>query len=352
MIPILDQFLGFFSYDLGVDLGTVNTLVNIRGKGIAIREPSIVAQHKKSRKVIAIGQEARKMLGRTPGGIAVIRPLHNGVISDYDTTLSLLSYFVKKVHEKPGKYFSIPRPRMVIGVCTLASEVERRALLDVAYASGARSAFLIEEPIAAAIGAELPILDPVGSMIVDIGGGTCEIAVISLGGVVVGKCLKIAGDTMDMDIIRYVRSRYGLAIGEKTAEEIKIALGNAYPTKLEKEMVIRGRDLEKGLPKSVRLSSVQVREALSQSISTIVAAIREAIEDAPPELAADIAERGIVFCGGGSLISGLPKLVSSETRMPVSVASEPLSCVAKGTCVILENSEFLKKLKMNRQTFR
>ena len=241
---------------------------------------------------------------------------------------------------------------MVIGVCTLASEVERRALLDVAYASGARSAFLIEEPIAAAIGAELPILDPVGSMIVDIGGGTCEIAVISLGGVVVGKCLKIAGDTMDMDIIRYVRSRYGLAIGEKTAEEIKIALGNAYPTKLEKEMVIRGRDLEKGLPKSVRLSSVQVREALSQSISTIVAAIREAIEDAPPELAADIAERGIVFCGGGSLISGLPKLVSSETRMPVSVASEPLSCVAKGTCVILENSEFLKKLKMNHQTFR
>lgn len=347
MIPVLDHFLGFFSQDLGVDLGTVNTLISIRGKGIAVREPSIVAQHKKSKKVIAIGQEAKKMLGRTPGGIIVVRPLRDGVISDYDTTLAMLSHFVKKIHERPGKYFSIPRPRIVISVPTQASEVERRALLDVAYAAGARSAFLIEEPIAAAIGAGLPVLDPVGSMIVDVGGGTCEIAVISLGGIVVGRSLKIAGDAMDMDIVRYVRSRYGLAIGEKTAEEVKIALGSAYPSKFEKEMVIRGRDLEKGLPKSVRLTSLQIREALSPSISTIVAAIRETAEDTPPELASDIAERGIVFCGGGTLISGLPKLVSSETKMPVSVASEPLSCVVRGTSIILDNSELLKKLKIN-----
>jgi len=352
MIPVIDHFLGYFSQDLGVDLGTVNTLIHVRGKGIVIREPSVVAQHKKTKKVLAIGGEAKKMLGRVPASIVVVRPLRDGVISDFDTTLAMLSHFVKKIHARPGKNFSIPRPRIVIGVPTEASEVERRALLDVAYAAGARSAYLIEEPIAAAIGAGLSVGEPVGSMIVDIGGGTCEIAVISLGGIVAGRFLKTAGDAMDADIVSYVRSRFGLAIGEATAEEIKIALGNAYPLKVEKETIIRGRDLEKGLPKSVRLTSVQVREALSTSLSTIVSAIKDTVEDSPPELSADIAERGIMLCGGGSLIPNFARLVSMEIKMPVSVAAEPLSCVVNGAVSILDNPELLKKLKINTSALR
>ena len=352
MIPVIDHFLGYFSQDLGVDLGTVNTLIKVRGKGIVIREPSIVAQHKKTKKILAIGSEAKKMLGRTPGGIVVIRPLRDGVICDFDTTLAMLSHFVKKIHARPGKNFSVPRPRIVIGVPTQATEVERKALLDVAYAAGARSAYLIEEPIAAAIGAGLSVLEPVGSMIVDIGGGTCEIALISLGGIVAGRSLKTAGDAMDADIARYVRSRYGLAIGEATAEEIKIALSSAYPLKVEKEMVIRGRDLEKGLPKSVRLTSVQVREALSTSLGTIVSAIKDTVEDSPPELSSDIAERGIMLCGGGAQVANFARLVSMETKMPVSVAAEPLSCVVNGAVSILGNPEFLRKLKINTSALR
>ena len=350
MIPVVDHILGQFSRDLGVDLGTANTLIYVGGKGLVIREPSIVAQHKKTKQVIAIGENAKKMIGKTPLSIITVKPLKDGVISDYDTTLAMLSYFVKKVHRKPGVQFNFPRPRLVIGVPSQITEVERRAILDVASESGARVAYLVEEPMAAAIGAGISVDEPVGSMIVDIGGGTSEIAIISLGGVVVGRSLKVAGDEMDRDIINYVRTRYGLALGEKSAEDVKLLLGSAYPMPVEKQMTVRGRDLEKGLPKSIRLNSTQIREALSPTISTIVDNIRDTINDAPPELAADVAERGIVICGGGALIYGLPKLISAETKMPVTVAVDPLSCVVLGCASLLKNNELLERVKIARTT--
>ena len=350
MIPVVDHILGQFSRDLGVDLGTANTLIYVGGKGLVIREPSIVAQHKKTKQVIAIGENAKKMIGKTPLSIITVKPLKDGVISDYDTTLAMLSYFVKKVHRKPGVQFNFPRPRLVIGVPSQITEVERRAILDVASESGARVAYLVEEPMAAAIGAGIEVDEPVGSMIVDIGGGTSEIAIISLGGVVVGRSLKVAGDEMDRDIINYVRTRYGLALGEKSAEDVKLLLGSAYPMPVEKQMVVRGRDLEKGLPKSIRLNSTQIREALSPTISTIVDNIRDTINDAPPELAGDVAERGIVICGGGALIYGLPKLISAETKMPVTVAADPLSCVVLGCANLLKNNELLERVKIARTT--
>ena len=346
MISVIDSFLGHFSLDLGIDLGTANTLVHVRGRGIMIREPSVVTTHKKTRRVMAIGNEAKKMIGKTPGNMEVVRPLSGGIISDYDITLSMISSFVKKIHERPGKRFSLPRPRMVVGIPSEISEVQRRAVIDIARSAGARVAYLVYEPVAAAIGAGLDVLAPVGSMIVDIGGGTCEIAVISLGGVVTGRCLKTAGDAMDRDIVNYVRLRHGLILGEKTAEEIKILLGSAIPLPLEKEMVARGRDLEKGIPKTVKLTSTQVREALSATLGTIVQSIKDTIEDVPAELASDIAERGIVLCGGGALIFGLPRLISAETKMPVSVADEPLSCVVLGCAKVLESKSLLEKVKI------
>lgn len=343
MIPIVDNILGQFSSDLAVDLGTVNTLIFARGKGVVVHEPSIVAQHKKTKKILAYGLEAKKMLGRTPASIVTVRPLENGVIADFDVTSAMLSYFVHKIHATPNRKLVLPRPKMVIGVPSEASEVEKRALSDVAMRSGAREAYLVEEPLAAALGIGLAVDEPVGSMIVDIGGGTCEIAVISLGGIVVGRSLKVAGDAMDGDIIKYVRIRYGLAIGERSAEEVKIALGNVYPTGIEKEMVIRGRDLEKGLPKSVKISSTQVREALAESINTIVAAIGNILHDTPWELVSDIAERGIVLSGGGAQILGIAKLISKETKMPVMVASEPLNCVVLGAATLLSDEGRIAK---------
>lgn len=348
MIPVLDNILGKFSLDLGIDLGTANTLVYVRGKGIVIREPSIVAQNRKTKKVLAIGQEAKRMVGRTPKNIEAVRPLKDGVVCDFDTTLALMSHFVHKVHEKPGKSISIPRPKIIIGVPTQISEVERRAVLDAAYASGAREVYLVEEPMAAAIGVGLAVWEPVGSMIVDIGGGTAEVAVISLSGIVVGKSLRVAGDAMEREIISYVRSRWGLLIGEKTAEEIKVLLGSAVPIPIEKEMLVRGRDLEKGLPRSVKVTSVEIREALSSAIATIVAAIKEVVLDTPPELSADIAERGIILCGGGSQIYGLAKLISQETKMPVSLADEPLNCVVAGCAKLLDDPQLLKKVAISK----
>lgn len=346
MIPVFDSILGKFSQDLGIDLGTVNTLISIKGKGVVIREPSIVAQHKKTKRVVAIGTEAKKMLGRTPANIVTVRPMKAGVISDYDTTLAMLSHFVRKIHSTPGSSFALPRPKVIIGVPSQVTEVERRALVNVAEASGAREVYLVEEPIAAAIGAGLPIWEPVGNMIVDIGGGTCEIAVISLSGVVVGRSLKIGGDVMDGDIANYIRVRYGLAIGDKTAEEIKLALASAVVMKTEKEMIVRGRDLEKGLPKTIKVTSVQVREALTSTLQAICAAVCDTIHDAPPELASDISERGIVICGGGAQIYGLHRMISQETKMPVLIAEEPLSCVARGCTMLLSAHELLSKVKI------
>ena len=350
MIPVIDNILGMFSQDLGVDLGTANTLIYVSGKGVVVREPSIVALHKKTRNVIAIGADARKMIGRTPANLVTVRPMKDGVISDYDTTLAMLSYFVKKIHSTPNKKFSIPRPRIILGVPSQVTEVERRALLDVAKASGAREAYLVEEPMAAAIGAGVAANEPIGSMVVDIGGGTSDMAIISLGGIVTGKSLKMAGDTMERDIINYVRFRFGLALGEKTAEEVKMLLGSAFPMPVEKQLVVRGRDLERGLPKSVKLTSTQIREALAPTVNTIVEAIRDTIEDAPPELAADISERGIVLCGGGALLWGLPKFISAETKMPVVVANEPLSCVVLGCARLLGDKVLLEKVKIAKSS--
>ena len=348
MIGPIDIILGKFSYDLGIDLGTANTLIHVGGKGVVIREPSIVAQHKKSKKVLAIGKEAKRMLGRTPRNIEAVRPLREGVVCDYDTTLAMLSYFVRKVHAKPGHSFTIPRPRVVIGVPSQITNVERRAVVDAARASGAREVFLVDEPLAAAVGAGLPVMEPVGSMIVDIGGGTSDIAVLSLGGVVVGRALKVAGDEMDREIVNYVRSRWGLLVGEKTAEEVKVSLGSAYPLPIEKEMVIRGRDLETGLPRSVKITSSQIREALSNPINAILGAVKEILNDTPPELTSDIAERGILLCGGGAQLWGLPKLITQETKMPVVLAEDPLSCVVKGCAYLVSKPAILKKLAIKR----
>ena len=348
MIPIIDNILGRFSQDLAVDLGTANTLIHVGGKGIVIREPSIIAIHKKTKKVIAIGQDAKKMIGKTPAGIEIVKPLKDGVIADFDMTYAMLSHFVKKANMRPGQKFSISRPRMVMGVPSAVSEVERRALIDVAFACGAKEAYLVEEPMAAVIGANLAVLEPVGSMIVDIGGGTTEIAAVSLGGVVVGRSLKLGGDVMDRDIIGYIRTRHSLAIGEGSAERLKILLGSAYPAQIEKEMIIRGRDLEKGLPKSIKVSSVQIREALLETVNTIVAAIKDTIEDTPPELSSDIAERGIVLCGGGALLLGLPKLISRETKMPVAVADEPLSAVVLGCAALCEDRQLLERVTISQ----
>ena len=347
---MLNRLWNLISLDVGIDLGTVNTLVFVKDKGIVIREPSVVAIHKKTRQVLAIGIEAKRMIGRTPAAIEAIRPLRDGVISDFDTTEAMLRHFIQKVHSSPkNSWFSmprVPRPRVVIGIPSGVTEVERRAVQDAALSAGAREAFLIEEPMAAAIGANLKIEDPEGNLIVDIGGGTTEIAVISLGGLVLNRSLRIAGDEMDQDIVSYMRTRYGVLIGDRTAEEIKLELGSAFEPKEEKETVIRGRELSTGLPKSLKISSSEIREAISPTIMQIVSSIHEVLEETPPELLSDILERGIVITGGGSLIRGLDKRISEETKIPVYIADDPLTTVVRGCGRVLENLDLLSKVKV------
>ncbi|MCL5784505.1 MAG: rod shape-determining protein [Patescibacteria group bacterium] len=346
---MFNRFWQLVSHDVGIDLGTVNTLVLVRGKGIVIREPSVVAIHKKSKQVLAIGTEAKRMLGRTPMAIEAVRPLRDGVISDFDTTEAMLRHFIQKVHQSPSssiRFFKIPRPRVVIGIPSGVTEVERRAVQDAALSSGARQAFLIEEPMAAAIGAGLQIEEPEGNMIVDIGGGTTEIAVISLGGMVINRSLRVAGDELDQDIINYMKMRYGLLIGEKTAENIKIEIGSAIPLKEEKEAVVRGRDLSTGLPKSIKVSSLEIREALMNTVNQIIGTVAEVLEETPPELLSDVLERGIVITGGGSLIRGLDKKLAEETKMPVYVADDPLTTVVRGCGKVLDNLDLLSKVKV------
>lgn len=348
---MFDKFWRLVSHDIGIDLGTVNTLVLVRNKGIMIREPSVVAIHKKSKQVLAIGTEAKRMLGRTPMAIEAVRPLRGGVISDFETTEAMLRYFIQQVHQNPagskGFHFpKIPRPRVVVGIPSGVTEVERRAVQDAALSAGARAAFLIEEPMAAAIGAGLPIEDPEGNLIIDIGGGTTEIAVISLGGAVIIRSLRVAGDELDQDIINYLKMRYGLLIGEKTAENIKIEVGSAIPLKEEKETVVRGRDLSTGLPKSLKISSKEIREALAGTLNQIISAVTEVLEETPPELLSDILERGIVIAGGGALIRGLDKKIAEETKMPVWVADDPLTAVVRGCGRVLEDLDLLAKVKV------
>ncbi len=332
-----------FSHDIGIDLGTANTLVLVRGKGIVINEPSVVAVNKKSKRVLAIGVEAKRMVGRTPANIVAVRPLKDGVISDFDVTEQMLKYFIGKVHSQLGL---IPRPRVVVGIPSGVTEVEKMAVHDAARNAGAREAHLIEEPMAAAIGAGLPVTDATGSMIVDIGGGTTEVAVVSLGGIVVSRSIRVAGDEMDQEIILYARQKHNLLIGERMAEEVKIAAGSAHPLPEEMMVTLRGRDLVTGLPKSIDVSSVEIREAISSSVAQIVDAVRTTIEETPPELVSDLMAQGIALAGGGALLAGLDERLSHETKMRVYRAEDPLTCVVRGTGEALEEIEILRKVEV------
>jgi rod shape-determining protein MreB len=336
-----NSMLGLFSRDIGIDLGTANTLVLVRGKGIVINEPSVVAMNPRTKRILAVGAEAKRMVGRTPANIVAVRPLKDGVISDFDVTEQMLRYFIEKVHEQ---YAIIPRPRVVVGIPSGVTEVERRAVHDAAINAGAREAFLIEEPMAAAIGAGLPITEPAGSMIIDIGGGTTEVAVISLGGIVSSRTIRIAGDEMDQDIVTHMRQRHNLLIGERMAEEVKIAAGSAYRAGEDQVVVVRGRDLRTGLPAEVEVASEEIREALAFSINAIVEAVTDTIEDTPPELVADMMLRGLTLAGGGSLLPGLPELLAERTKMSVHLAEDPLGCVVRGTGKVLNDLDVLRKV--------
>jgi rod shape-determining protein MreB len=332
--------MGFFAKDIGIDLGTANTLVHVKGKGIIVSEPSVVAVNKKTGEILAVGDGAKSMIGRTPGNIIAIRPMKDGVIADFDITQSMLKYFIKRALS--SGFFS--KPRVVICVPSGVTEVEKRAVEEATLQAGAKEAYLIEEPMAAAIGANLPVEEPSGSMVVDIGGGTSEVAVISLGGIVTSKSLRIAGDELDESIVHYVKKEYNLMIGERTAEEIKVTIGAAYPKPKEESVDVRGRDLVTGLPKNLSITSSEIIEALKEPINSIVDSIKYTLEKTPPELAADIMDRGIMLTGGGALLSGLDRLIKEETGMPVSIAERPLDCVVLGAGKVLDEIETLKKV--------
>lgn len=370
-IIMFDSIFSLFSHDLGIDLGTANTVVYVRGKGIAVREPSIVARHNKTKKIIAIGTEAKKMLGKTPGSISAIKPLEHGVISDFDAAVSMLQHYIRQVHEIGSPLPRLARPRVVIGIPSGVTEVERRAVWEAALTAGARACYLIEEPMAAALGAEISVFEPTGVLTVDIGGGTTEIAVISLGGIVVNRSIKLAGNDMDAAIIHYIRLKHGLLIGEKTAEEVKLAIGSVYkktskakvkresdvPQTLEeiaieegkrgeKVALVRGRDIETGLPRSLRITESEIREAISPIISEIVDSVMDVIEETPPELNSDILERGIMLTGGGSLLAGIDDLIIEKTKIPVTLVADPLTTVVRGCAKLLNDPETLNRVKV------
>lgn len=327
-----------FSVDIGVDLGTANVLVYIKGKGIIFQEPSVVAINKDTNKIIAVGSEAREMIGRTPGNIVAIRPLRDGVIADYEVTERMLRYFINKACGR-RLFF---RPRIMVCIPSGVTNVEERAVRQAAIQSGAKAAFVIEEPLAAALGAGLDISEPSGTMVIDIGGGTTDVAVLSLGGIVCSKSIRVAGDKIDEAIVRYVRRKFSLAIGERTGEEIKMSIGTAFPDEIEEqEYEIKGRDLVQGLPRAVTITNFQVHNAIEETLNDIVSAVKEVLEQTPPELAADIVNKGIVLTGGGALLNGLDKLLSEETKVPVYLADEPLNCVAVGTGRALGMLNFL-----------
>jgi rod shape-determining protein MreB and related proteins len=342
-----ERIFGNLTQDIGIDLGTANTLVYVRGKGIVINEPSVVAVNTRTGQILAIGREAKKMVGKTPGHIVATRPLVDGVVSDFEITQQMLRYFIAKVTE--GSFKFLRRPRVLIGIPSGVTEVEKRAVIEAAMSAGARQAFLIDEPMAAAIGARLPVTDAAGNMVVDIGGGTTEIAVISLGGVVIARSLRIAGDEMNEDIARYCRDEFNLLVGERTSEDVKISIGSAFPLKEPLQHSVRGRDLVSGLPKEVVITDEHVREALSRSVRVIVNNIKTLIEETPPELLSDIMQRGIVLSGGGSLIRGLDRLIASQTGMPVRRVDDPLTAVVRGTGIVLDDMEELKEVLIEDQ---
>ena len=342
-IKAFNYILGLFSNDMGIDLGTATTLVFVKGEGVVLCEPSVVAIERGTSHVLAVGDEAKRMLGRTPGNIVAIRPMKDGVIADFEITEAMLRYFIKKVHHRRV----LVRPRIIIAIPSGITEVEKRAVKDSAERAGAREVFLIEEPIAAAIGVGLPIQEPIGNMIIDIGGGTTEIAVISLAGTVFSKSIRIGGDEMDDAIIEYLKKTYNLMVGERTSEEIKIKIGSAYPLEEEMSLEVKGRDLIAGLPKTVTVTSEEIRESLQEPLRAILEVVKISLERTPPELAADLIEHGIVMAGGGSLLKGLDKLISEETGLPVHIADDPVTAVANGTGKVLNEIKYLKKVTVS-----
>ena len=332
---------GFFSSDIGIDLGTANTLIHVAGKGIVINEPSVVAVDRRTDKVINIGLEAKRMLGRTPGDMMAVRPMKDGVIADFRLVESLLTHFIRRVQKRP-LYFL--RPRIVVGVPSGITEVEKKAVIDAAQSAGAKEVYLVAEPMAAAIGMGIPVEDPSGNMVIDIGGGTSEIAVIALQGIVCDASVRIGGDEMDNAIIEYLRSTYNLLVGESSAEQIKFQIGSAYPLAEELEMQVKGRDQSAGVPRTMTISSVEIREALKEPIDGIVSAVRKALDDTPPELSADIMDKGIIMTGGGSMLRGFDERLRQETNLPVNVIDEPLIAVCKGTARILEDLDKYRKV--------
>lgn len=346
---MLDKLYSLFSHDIGMDLGTSNTLVYVKGKGILIREPSVVTMHKKTKQVLAVGEEARKMLGKTPSSLLAIRPLKDGVISDFKAAEKMIEYFIKQIHKIPSRFPKIPKPRMVIGVPSGVTSVERRAVIDVARNAGAREVYLLDEPMAAAIGCGIDVSIPKGNMIVDLGGGTTEIAVISLSGLVVNKSLRIAGDELDMEIVNYAKDRYNLLLGERTAEMIKCTIGSVLDIEGSDPLktLMRGRDLKTGLPRAVEISSFEIKEALLPAIKIIMGGIKDAIEDTPAELMPDIVSEGIILAGGTSQLRGLDKFLSHELKIPVRVAGDPMTAVVRGCGKVLNDLDLLEKIKIS-----
>ncbi len=342
---MLNRLFGAFSHDIGIDLGTANTLVYVRGKGVVINEPSVVAINQKTKQVLAIGHDAQIMVGKTPGHIVATRPLVNGVVSDFEVTEQMLRHFIDRVH-KEG-FSLLPRPRVLVAIPYGVTEVERRAVEEATINAGARQAFLIEEPVAAAIGSKLPIQEATGNMIIDIGGGTTEVAVISMGGIVASRSLRIAGDEMNQDIIDFARDNFNMLLGERTAERIKMEIGSAFPQKEKLERPMRGRDLVTGLPREVIINDEQVRQAINRSVGAIIEAVKATIEETPPELVADIMERGIVLAGGGALLRDLDLLISQATQTKVYICDDPLTAVARGTGVVLEDLETLESVLLS-----
>ncbi len=339
----IQKILGLFSNDLAIDLGTANTLVYVKGKGIVCNEPSVVVIRKDNRKTIAVGAEAKKMLGKTPANITALRPMKDGVIADFDATGEMLKYFITKVHNRK----SFISPRIIIGVPSGITQVEQRAVKDAAQASGAREVYLILEPMAAAVGVGLPVGEPSGNMIVDIGGGTTDVAVISLDGIVYSKVVRVGGDKMDETILAYIKRKYNLMIGERTAEQIKIEIGSAFPVKEGSDsMEIKGRDMVSGIPKTIEIKAEEIREALEEPVRVILDTIKAALENTPPELAADIVDKGIVLAGGGALLKGLDLLIKEETRLPVIVADDPLTAVVRGVGKMLDEIDLLQRVAL------
>jgi rod shape-determining protein MreB and related proteins len=338
----LDYFFGLFSLDIGIDLGTANTLVSVRGKGIVINEPSFVAIEKKTRRPIEVGARAKEMWSKNPKDILIVRPLRDGVISEFEITEAMLDHLIRKAHEQT--WVPIPRPRVVVGIPSGVTEVEKRAVYDAAVSAGAREVYLIEEPVAAAIGAGLPVTETRGSMVIDIGGGTTEIAIFSLGGIVISRSIRVAGDEMDEDIVQYMRTKHNLLIGEPTAERVKIELGSAYPLPQERTMSVKGRNLVSGLPAAIEVSSIELREAIAGSVDILVDTVKDALDDTPPELIADLMESGICMAGGGSQLKGLAERMAEEVNIRVWVADDAMTCVARGAGRVLEDYNNLRRL--------